>query len=169
MARLATFDPGEGPHIVPVCFVYDGCAFYTAVDRKPKRVAPERLARVRNIQAQPRVALLIDHYDEKWSRLWYVLIRGKAQLIPTSAHAERARALRRLRYKYPQYTRDILPDEALIIRIRPEQTMSWGKIWGGKTAFNKSASIRQAPERMPFPKKKRSDRIGKGALAVTGA
>ena len=85
VARLATLDTKGGPHIVPVCFVYDGKAFYTAIDRKPKRVSPERLVRLQNIRAVSRVALLIDEYDEDWARLWYVLIRGSAELIPNSA------------------------------------------------------------------------------------
>jgi len=64
VAKLATLDARLGPHIVPVCFAYDGKVFYTAIDQKPKRVTPERLARLRNIRAVPRVALLIDEYDE---------------------------------------------------------------------------------------------------------
>ena len=128
VARLATLDAKSGPHLVPVCFAYDGKLFYTAVDQKPKRVPPERLARLRNIRAVPRVALLIDKYDEDWTQLWYILIRGKARLIPKSAHQEHARAMRKLRAKYPQYARGMLADDAPIIRITPERTTSWGEI-----------------------------------------
>jgi PPOX class probable F420-dependent enzyme len=128
VARLATLDDKSRPHIVPICFAYDGRFFYTAIDRKPKRVTPERLARLRNIRAVPRVALLIDEYAEDWTQLWYILIRGKAKLIPKSAHKERATAIRRLRAKYPQYDRGMLADDAPIIRITPERTTSWGKI-----------------------------------------
>ena len=128
VARLATLDLKGRPHIVPVCFAYDGKVLYSAVDRKPKRVSPERLLRLQNIRAVSRVALLIDEYDEDWTQLWYVLIRGKASLIPKSAHQERSRAIRRLRAKYPQYSREMLPDDAPIIRIIPERTSSWGKI-----------------------------------------
>src|SRR3989475_13320308 len=81
VARLATFDASLGPHIVPVCFAYDGKVFYTAIDQKPKRVAPERLTRLQNIRAVPRVALLIDKYDEDWTQLSHILIRGNANLI----------------------------------------------------------------------------------------
>ena len=84
VARLATLDAQGGPHIVPICFAYDGRILYTAVDRKPKRVAPERLARLRHIQAEPQVALLIDQYEEDWTQLLYILVRGKAKLIPNS-------------------------------------------------------------------------------------
>ena len=128
VARLATLDDKNRPHIVPICFVYDGKLFYTAVDRKPKRVTPERLARLRNIRAVPRVALLIDEYDEDWTQLWYILIHGKAKLIPKSAHAEHARAIRKLRAKYRQYAQGMLADDAPIIRITPKRTTSWGKI-----------------------------------------
>ena len=128
VARLATLDTKGGPHIVPVCFVYDGNAFYTAIDRKPKRVSPDRLVRLQNIRAVSRVALLIDEYDEDWARLWYVLIRGKAKLIPNSAHQERASTIRKFRAKYPQYARGMLSEDAPIIRITPERTTCWGKI-----------------------------------------
>ena len=117
-----------GPHSVPICFVYDGKVFYTAVDRKPKRVVPERLVRLRHIRAVPQVALLIDEYREDWRRLWYVLVLGKAKLIPKSAREERAEAIRRLRAKYPQYAAGMLADDAPIIRITPERIISWGKI-----------------------------------------
>ncbi len=130
VARLATLDAKSRPHVVPVCFAYDGKLFYTAVDQKPKRVTPERLARLRNIRAVPRVALLIDKYEEDWTQLSYVLIRGKAKLVPKSAHKEHARAIRKLRAKYPQYGVGMLADVAPIIRITPERTTSWGKMGG---------------------------------------
>ena len=128
VARLATLDAKNRPHLVPVCFAYDGKLFYTAVDQKPKRVPAERLARLQNIRAVPRVALLIDRYDEDWTQLWYVLIRGKARLIPKSGREERAWAIGKLRAKYPQYARGMLADDAPVIRITPERATSWGKI-----------------------------------------
>ena len=126
VARLATLGAEYSPHIVPVCFAYDGKVFYSAVDLKPKRVAPEKLARLQHIRARSRVALLIDQYDEDWSRLWYILVRGKAKLIPNSAYKERAEAIRQLKAKYPQYAAGMLPDDAPIIRITPERITSWG-------------------------------------------
>ena len=128
MARLATVDARNRPHIVPICFVYDGKLFYTAVDNKPKRVPRERLARLQNIRAVPRVSLLIDEYTEDWTQLWYILIRGRAKLIPNSALKERARAIRKLKAKYPQYAGGMLAEDAPVIRITPERTTSWGKI-----------------------------------------
>jgi PPOX class probable F420-dependent enzyme len=125
VARLATIDAERRPHIVPICFAFDGKVFYTAIDEKPKRASPQRLTRLRNIRRRPRVALLIDHYEDDWTRLWYVLIRGEAKLLPASERRQRASALRRLRAKYPQYARGLLSDEAPIIRIRPLQTTWW--------------------------------------------
>jgi len=74
VARLATLDETGYPHLVPVCYATDGRAYYSALDAKPKRVAPERLRRVRNIRANPRVALLFDYYAEDWRQLRYVMV-----------------------------------------------------------------------------------------------
>ena len=78
IARLATVNREQRPHVIPICFVWDGSVFYSAIDRKPKRVAPTRLVRLKNIEEIPHVALLVDQYDENWTRLWYVLVRGEA-------------------------------------------------------------------------------------------
>lgn len=126
IARLATVDSAGNPHAVPVCFVYDGNFLYSAIDQKPKRVAPQRLTRVRNILERPRVALLIDEYREDWTRLWFILIRGKANLMPISARRERNRAFSKLKRKYPQYERGMLAENALIIRIAVERITIWG-------------------------------------------
>jgi len=127
VARLATLDASRRPHLVPVCFHYDGSNFYTALDKKPKRLAPEKLARVRHIAATPQVALLIDAYYEDWTRLWFVLVRGTARLIPQSASRERTRAIRHLKQKYPQYAAGMLSDDAPVIRITPQRITLWGK------------------------------------------
>ena len=126
VGRLATLDASRGPHLVPICFAYDGSVFYSAIDRKPKRVSPNQLARLKNISAMPQVALLVDEYDEDWTRLWYVLVRGEAELV--SASEERRRALRQLRAKYPQYDSVMLADDAPILRITPQRITAWGKI-----------------------------------------
>jgi len=126
VARLATLDAERRPHAVPICFACNGSVFYSAIDRKPKRVAPNRLTRVKNIQETPQVALLVDEYDEDWTRLWYVLVRGEAELV--SDPAEGNRAIRCLRAKYPQYDMDMLADDAPVLRITPVQITAWGKI-----------------------------------------
>ena len=125
VARLATMDAKRRPHAVPICFVCDGPFFYSAIDHKPKRVAPSQLARLKNIQETPQVALLVDQYDEDWTRLWYVLVRGEADLV--AASAEHKRAIQSLRAKYPQYDADMLPDDAPVLRITPTAISAWGK------------------------------------------
>ena len=74
VARLATVSRDGRPHVVPICFVLDGDTLHTAVDEKPKRT--RSLQRLRNIEANPNVEVLIDGYDEDWSRLWWVRLRG---------------------------------------------------------------------------------------------
>jgi PPOX class probable F420-dependent enzyme len=126
VARLATLDAEHAPHVIPLCFCFDGSVFYSAIDRKPKRVSADRLTRLKNISQTPRVALLLDYYDEDWSRLWYVLVRGKAELV--SAEAERLQGIARLRAKYPQYAAGMLSDDAPVLRITPDRITSWGKL-----------------------------------------
>ncbi|HTS04913.1 MAG TPA: TIGR03668 family PPOX class F420-dependent oxidoreductase [Candidatus Eisenbacteria bacterium] len=125
IAHLATLDTQRKPHLVPICFVLDGLVLYSAIDRKPKRVTATQLARLKNIRETPYVALLIDHYDEDWTRLWYVLMRGRAKLV--SVPAEQKRAIQLLRAKYPQYDASMLDDDSLVLRITPGRVVSWGK------------------------------------------
>ena len=101
VARLATADPQGTPHVIPVCFHYDGHRFYSVLDQKPKRTAVTNLKRVRNILSNPKVALVIDHWQEDWQALWYVLINGTADLLHTSE--EHQAAITALCEKYPQY------------------------------------------------------------------
>src|SRR5258708_31950607 len=81
VARLATSDADGHPHIVPVCYAFDGTRFYTPLDEKPKRVDVSKLRRVRNIEARHEASLLIDQYDDDLSRLSYVLVHGRAELL----------------------------------------------------------------------------------------
>lgn len=100
MARLATVTPDGRPHVVPITFALEADTVWTAVDGKPKR--SRSLQRLANITAHPTVSVLVDHYAEDWSQLWWVRVDGVArQLDPGSA--EEAEGLRRLVAKYPQY------------------------------------------------------------------
>src|SRR5207248_7098672 len=85
VARLATTDATGRPSVVPICYADDGRAIYSALDQKPKRVAPAALRRVRNLLAHPEVALLVDDYAEDWSQLAYLLVRGHAALLEPSS------------------------------------------------------------------------------------
>ncbi len=112
VARLATVDAGGRPHIVPLVFAVndDADRIYSAVDYKPKRT--HQLKRLDNIAVNPAVALLVDHYDDDWSRLWWVRVDGTAAVIDTGPQWERAIAA--LAAKYAQY-RGHPPDGSAIV------------------------------------------------------
>ena len=105
IARLATITPGGAPHLVPVVFAVGGDSHgerdvvYTAVDAKPK--TSRRLRRLANIQSNPQVSLLVDHYADDWTQLWWVRADGVAA-IHTEGEAMDT-GFRLLRAKYPQY------------------------------------------------------------------
>jgi PPOX class probable F420-dependent enzyme len=84
------------------------------------------LARLKNIENTPHVALLVDQYDEDWTSLWYVLVRGEAQVVSTAA--EQKHAVQCLRAKYPQYDACMLADDAPVLRITPLRVTGWGKM-----------------------------------------
>src|SRR5688500_170304 len=81
VARLATVDDANTPHVVPICFAYGDGAVYTVIDEKPKTVGGPELRRVRNIQAHPDVCLLVDRYEEDWTRLAWLQVRGRASQV----------------------------------------------------------------------------------------
>ena len=99
VARLGTTGPGGGPHLVPCCFVLDGDTVHTGIDGKPKSTL--LLRRLENLARSPRVSLLVDHYEEDWSRLWWVRLDGEAEVVPDGP--SRDRAVRLLTGKYAQY------------------------------------------------------------------
>ena len=131
VGRLATADADGAPYVVPVCYAFDGERIYTALDRKPKSVAAGRLKRVRNIRANPNVALIIDDYSEDWSALAYVMVRGVAVIVEDGAERQRAEDL--LRRKYPQYERLLEPGCA-VIRIAPRRVAGWCSVSAGQAA-----------------------------------
>jgi len=99
VGRLATADGARKPHAVPVCFALSGDVAYFAVDSKPKRT--RGLKRLRNIAVNPQVSILVDHYDEDWSRLWWVRADGTARIVADPA--ESSRAIDLLVDRHPQY------------------------------------------------------------------
>jgi|SRR6266850_5966994 len=125
VARLATADARSHPHVIPICFVFDGNYFYSPIDEKPKRTTPQKLKRVKNIQENPQVALVVDHYDEDWRKLAYILVHGSARVLLSGVNHRKAVKL--LRRKYPQY-RKMRIDRLPMILIRPKRTTSWGAI-----------------------------------------
>jgi PPOX class probable F420-dependent enzyme len=124
VGHLATADQRARPHLVPVCFVVSDTALYITIDEKPKR-DPRRLKRLRNIVENPVAAFVADRYDEDWSRLGWVMLRGPAEILGEGAEHHRAQDLLRSRYRqYQAMKLDGLP----VIAIRIERVASWGNL-----------------------------------------
>jgi PPOX class probable F420-dependent enzyme len=122
VGRLATASGDGRPLVIPVCYVFDGTHLYSAVDAKPKRTRD--LRRLRNIAENPRVSLVVDEYDEEWTRLRYVIVEGRADVLTDGG--EFARAIDLLVAKYPQYRTLGLPrDAGTLIRITPDRFLPW--------------------------------------------
>jgi PPOX class probable F420-dependent enzyme len=113
VGRFATVRPDGRPHVVPCCFAVEGEVIYSAVDAKPKTSLA--LRRLENVRVTPSVSLLIDHYDEDWSTLWWIRIDGSARVIESGGRRERA--LDHLRSKYEQYVREPPPGPVIAIDI----------------------------------------------------
>ena len=114
VARLATVRPDGSPHVVPVVFALDGDTVMSSVDDKPKRT--RELRRVANIRADPRVSLLVDHYDEEWPNVWWVRADGRARVVDAGPTLDRAVAL--LAAKYPQYAASPPAGPAVLVEVR---------------------------------------------------
>ncbi len=127
VAYLATANAAGAPHVVPVCFAIQGASAYIAIDRKPKSGRP--LKRLHNITENPNVVLTADHYDDDdWTRLRWVMVRGRAEIMESGAEHDAAQALLRVRYR--QYrAMDLAPLPVIAIRI--ERVTSWSAAAGG--------------------------------------
>jgi PPOX class probable F420-dependent enzyme len=99
VARLGTISAAGRPHLVPCCFALIGDTVYTAVDAKPKSTTA--LRRLHNLATNPAACLLVDHYEDDWSRLWWVRIDGRGRVVTDQLEADRAQ--RALEAKYSQY------------------------------------------------------------------
>jgi PPOX class probable F420-dependent enzyme len=144
VARLATADSKAIPHIVPVVFAFDGEKYYIPVDEKPKNIKPDKLRRIKNIEVNPAVALLIDEYNEDWNKLLFILIQGQASILgkrrennddqdaeeqqDNSADNDKLlkMAHKLLFIKYPQY--EHIAIGKLCIVIYPQKTTFWSML-----------------------------------------
>ena len=124
VGRLATADAAGVPHVVPVCYVVDGNTLYITIDEKPKR-QDRPIKRLANIAANPAVAVVVDRYDEDWSQLGWVMLRGRAEIL--LAGHEHARAQLALRSRYAQLEGMVI-DGLPVIAVRIAHTTSWGKL-----------------------------------------
>lgn len=119
VARLATVAPDGTPHLVPVVFAVEGDVIYTAVDAKPKKT--RRLRRLANIERNPAVSLLVDHYAQDWTQLWWVRVDGTAAIAADGDAVHTGYRL--LRAKYPQY--QSVPLDGPVIVISATHWSAW--------------------------------------------
>ena len=142
VARLATADSKAIPHIVPVVFAFDGEKYYIPVDEKTKTAKPDKLRRIKNIEINPAVALLIDEYSEDWKKLLFIMIQGKASILGKrrgNAKEEEEEqqendendkllkiAHKLLFAKYTQYQHIAIGE--LCIVIYPQKTIFWSMV-----------------------------------------
>jgi PPOX class probable F420-dependent enzyme len=124
VAHLATADKRAVPHVVPVCFAIREHTLYITIDEKPKR-SRTALRRLRNIAENPAVAVVADHYDEDWTRLGWVMLHGRAEILAEGAEHMNAQAM--LRERYPQLRAMQIADYP-VIAVRIERTSSWGDL-----------------------------------------
>jgi PPOX class probable F420-dependent enzyme len=125
IGHLATADAQAVPHVVPVCFGLSDATLYITIDEKPKQAAGRLLKRLRNIAENPAVAVTVDRYDEDWSKLGWVMLRGRAEILTEGAEHSDAQAL--LRARYPQL-RAMWIAQHPVIAVRIERTTSWGNL-----------------------------------------
>jgi len=125
-ARLATADASGRPSVIPICYAFDGITIYSPIDRKPKSVSAQDLKRVRNLEVNQYVCLIIDDYSDNWAELSYVQISGTARMIEPDdeLQGEHRRAVEMLRDKYPQY-RSMDIDRTPMIKITPTRLKAW--------------------------------------------
>jgi PPOX class probable F420-dependent enzyme len=133
IAHLATADAAGAPHVIPICYALVGDHVYFLIDEKPKRTRTG-LKRLRNIAANPQVALVIDDYDEDWSRLAFLLVQGTAE--PVADRREFAAVLAALQGRYPQYRSMPLAFATHpMIRITPVRSHGWSAGENARSRF----------------------------------
>ncbi len=125
VARLATADASGAPHVVPVCYALIGDDLYVTIDEKPKRSGVRAMKRLRNIDENPDVAVVVDRYEEDWTRLAWVMLRGRAEILDAGDEHDRAQSA--LRERYPQY-RAMRLEPLPVIAMRIDRVNSWGAL-----------------------------------------
>jgi PPOX class probable F420-dependent enzyme len=147
VGHLSTADSQGKPYVVPVVFVVDEGIIYTPIDGK-KKGDPRKLQRIRNILENPQVGFIVDRYEEDWTKLGFVFVRGKASLLigqdnegEKAAGEEYRRCILLLREKYPQYQSVSLGGpEGLMIRVTPESCTTWGQLEEEKSSESSATS-----------------------------
>ena len=125
VARLATADVAGRPHVIPICHALIGDTVYFTIDEKPKHKPGADLKRLANLRENPFAALVVDRYDEDWTRLGWVMIQGRAEILACGHEHDRAQANLRTRYRQLATMRiDHLP----VVAIRIDHATSWGRL-----------------------------------------
>ncbi len=125
VARLATADAKGVPHLVPVCFAVAMSRLYITIDEKPKKASGHAMKRIRNILENPAVAVLVDRYDDDWTRLGWVMMRGRAEILDDGPEHAAAQAL--LKARYLQLAAMRIETEP-VIAIAIERVTHWGNL-----------------------------------------
>jgi PPOX class probable F420-dependent enzyme len=125
VAHLATADRDAVPHVVPVCFAMSNDTLYITIDAKPKRSLSTPLKRLKNITQNPAVSVVVDHYEEDWGQLGWVMLRGLAEILIDGSEHDQAQAL--LRSRYPQLKRMHIA-QLPVIAVRIASATSWGNL-----------------------------------------
>lgn len=123
VAHLATADAGGAPHVVPLCFALERDCLYFVVDEKPKATR-RGLKRLRNLSENPRAAIVIDDYDDDWTRLAYLLVQGSTSLVEEAEEYQRVVGLLRQRYR-PYESMALTMARNPMVRVRIEKTHFW--------------------------------------------
>ena len=131
VARLATADAQGVPHLVPVCFAVAMSRLYITIDEKPKKASGRAMKRIRNILENPAVAVLVDRYDDDWTRLGWVMMRGRAEILDDGPEHAAAQAL--LEARYLQLAAMRIETEP-VIAITIERVTHWGNLDVGPAA-----------------------------------
>ena len=125
VARLATADAAGRPHVVPICYAVTGDTVYFTIDEKPKKKRGAGLKRLANLRENPLAALVVDRYDEDWTRLGWVMVQGRADVLESGSEHDLAQAS--LRARYPQLA--AMRIEGLpAVAVRVDHVASWGRL-----------------------------------------
>jgi PPOX class probable F420-dependent enzyme len=127
VARLATADATGRPHVVPICYVLTGDTVYFTIDEKPKKKPAAGLKRLANLRENPFAALVVDRYDEDWSRLGWVMLQGRAEVLESGPEHDLAQAS--LRARYPQLAAMRI-EHLPVVAVRVDHVASWGQLTG---------------------------------------
>jgi PPOX class probable F420-dependent enzyme len=127
VACLATADARGRPHVVPICYALTGNTVYFTIDEKPKRRPVGQLRRLANLRENPFAALVVDRYEEDWSRLGWVMVQGRTEVLESGPEHDLAQA--DLRARYPQLA--AMRIEGLpVVAVRVDHVASWGRLEG---------------------------------------